>query len=320
MNLGHKRLMRERIIQEIRPSDIVNLTFVLFLLLLSIFFANRVLRWYLLVPLYACMLCAALCLIWLCHEGRKTSPVIAFLRLWYPVIFVLVIFFSLSGIVHHILPYDVDSELIKIDQAIFGAHPTVFLSRFLNPYLVDVLELCYATFYFLPLILGLALYCKGKNREFETYAFVACLGFYLSYLGNLLFPASGPSHTLTALHSIPLEGKWVGGSIRTLLFALEPYWWDCFPSGHVSVTLITLIICFRFERQLFWWMLPVGSGLIVSTVLLRYHYVIDVIAGTVLAIIIVGIVAISQRLWNRYKQLKAENVSVLAYLLDRDIS
>jgi len=225
-----------------------------------------------------------------------------------------------SWIVHYVLPYDIDARLIQIDLALFGHHPTVFLSGFMNPYLVDLLEMCYASFYFLPLVLGMMLYFKGKMREFETFALIICLGFYLSDLGNILFPARGPSQTLVAMHPVPLEGKWVGDHIRMLLFALEPYRWDCFPSGHVAVTVLTLALAYRFERTVFWWMLPVGIGLVFSTVYLRYHYVIDLFAGALLAIILLAGNGIRDWSWLRIRWARLAKLPLRSYSVNKDIS
>jgi len=241
------------------------------------------------------MLAAAL---WLIYPRPATSrPGFQVLRRWYPLAFIPIVFFSLQAIVHHILPYDIDAQLIEVDYAIFGVHPTVFLSRYLNPYLVDVLELCYASFYWLPVILAFFIYFRGKMREFETVATAVCLGFYLSYIGNMLFPVQGPHYTLQVLHTVPVEGKWIGTHVRSYLFALEPYSWDCFPSGHMAITLIVVIYCYRYMRWLFWTMLPIAIGLILSTVFLQHHYVVDLIAGAALAGIVVFATDFIERLW-----------------------
>ena len=54
---------------------------------------------------------------------------------------------------------------------------------------------------------------------------------------------------------------------------------DAFPSGHTQLTLTILYISFANHLKSRWFILAVGSLLIISTVYLRYHYVIDVIAG-----------------------------------------
>jgi membrane-associated phospholipid phosphatase len=273
----------------------VNISFLSFLLLLTLAFPNRIERWYLLAPLYLAMLGAALGLIYFWHDSQRFG--FQLVRRWYPLAYIPAVFFSLQEIVHHVLPYDIDAFLIRADYAIFGVHPTVFLSSYLNPLLVDVLELCYASFYWLPAILGVYIYSRGRMREFETVAAAVCMGFYLSYIGNMLFPVQGPHYTLAALHTIPVEGKWIGSQVRSYLFSLEPYKWDCFPSGHTAVTLIVVIYCYRFVRGLFWVMLPVACGLILSTVFLQHHYVADVIAGAALAGIVVIGTDLLQRIW-----------------------
>ncbi|GAB4335331.1 MAG: phosphatase PAP2 family protein [Candidatus Abyssubacteria bacterium] len=308
--LRNRRLSRNQLAQLVLPSDIINLSFFLLLLLISLVFADRVSNWLVLAFLYSGMLIVGCALIWLYRGNPSARTVIP--RRWFPLAFVIIAFFSIGEMVHHVLPYDIDSELIALDYAVFGVHPTVYLSRFLNPYLVDVLQICYASFFFLPVIVGGNLYFRGKMSEFEIFAAGVCLGFYASYIGNLLFPASGPSQTLTALHPFPVEGKWVGSFIREVLFVLEPYRWDCFPSGHVEVTLVTITYCWRFARRLFWWMLPVATGLIISTVWLQYHYVADVVAGAVLAVAVVLVTDRIERAWQRRSQSFEAAVTVPA--------
>jgi len=303
----------------ILPSDIINVIFLLFLLLLTVICASRVESWYLLAPLYLIMLASIAFLVWR-HRGNPT-PCEALLRRWYPLAFVVIIFFSLSRIVHHVLPYDIDSELQAIDYAIFRVHPTVFVAPFVNPYAMDALQLFYASYYFLPVILAVRLYSRRRMDEFEATASAICLAFYLFYIGNILFPSCGPSQTMQSIHTVPLQGKWVGDFIRWLLFALEPYKWDCFPSGHVGVTTVTLVYCYRFERRIFWGMLPVGVGLILSTVLLRYHYVIDVIAGFILAGIVVILSDAIRRAWcHRVLFTPAQSFSQASTQPDKNIS
>ena len=60
---------------------------------------------------------------------------------------------------------------------------------------------------------------------------------------------------------------------------------DAFPSLHTAVTLLTLIFAFKYIRWQFWVLLPFCVGLLLATVYLRQHYVIDLFAGVILAII-----------------------------------
>jgi len=78
--------------------------------------------------------------------------------------------------------------------------------------------------------------------------------------------------------------------IQQSLNSLEHNKTDAFPSGHTAVALVTLFFAWKYQqRALFRVLVPAVSALIVSTVYLRYHYVIDVIAGVLLALLTIFI-------------------------------
>jgi membrane-associated phospholipid phosphatase len=220
------------------------------------------------------------------------SRVARFLHGWYLVPVVPSTFFELSYLIPRVHPRDFDIELAVLDQRLFGVHPTVWIERFSHPLMTELLQFVYPTYYFLPIILGAVLWRKGWFPEFYYWIFVIAFGFYLSYLGYFLVPATGPRFLpeIVAAQTRPLEGVWLFQAMRSALDRAEGITRDCFPSGHTEMTLLVLYYARRFHRRTFWWMLPVGVGIIVSTVYLRYHYVVDVIAGVALAwlVILVG--------------------------------
>jgi membrane-associated phospholipid phosphatase len=59
---------------------------------------------------------------------------------------------------------------------------------------------------------------------------------------------------------------------------------DVFPSGHTMVTLIVMYLSFKLKSRSRFFFIPVGSLLILATVYLWYHYVIDLIGGLVFMI------------------------------------
>ena len=58
---------------------------------------------------------------------------------------------------------------------------------------------------------------------------------------------------------------------------------DCFPSLHTAVTLVIASALYRYARPLFLLFLPIVITIPLACVYLRYHYVVDVLAGTALA-------------------------------------
>jgi membrane-associated phospholipid phosphatase len=56
-----------------------------------------------------------------------------------------------------------------------------------------------------------------------------------------------------------------------------------FPSLHAAVSLVVLVCAWRHLRVWFWTLLPFVLGLWASTLYLRHHYAVDLLAGFALA-------------------------------------
>lgn len=205
------------------------------------------------------------------------------LHAFYPLLFIPIIFDSFADLLPWVSPVEQDPWLIQLDLALLGVHPTVWLERFIHPLLTELLTWAYTSYYVLPVILALALAQRGREREFDRAVFGVVLCFYLSYLGYFLVPAIGPRFSLASLQQVELKGLLLAEQIMDTLNRLERFKQDAFPSGHTAVVLLVLYYARQFVRGLFWPFLPLVLALILSTVYLRYHYVVDVLAGVFLA-------------------------------------
>jgi membrane-associated phospholipid phosphatase len=266
----------------LRPADTLNLAFLFFLTLLTALFCRKIASPFLLVSLYAGLIFLQIVLIKNKSRGN-------FLKLMYDLLFptvcILIVFESIEGLVHSINPRDIDPLLIKLDYLLFNGYPTVMLESIMTPWLTDILQAAYSSYYFLPVALGIALKIRGDNRAFDQSLFLIMLCFYLSYIGYLLMPAIGPRFTINHLQNRDLQGLFITGPVQEILNRLEGIKRDAFPSGHTAITLTVVYLAWRFEKKLFAVFLPVALALIVSTVYCRYHYVVDVIGGVALTLI-----------------------------------
>lgn len=212
---------------------------------------------------------------------------------------VFVIFNSLGDIIPFIRQHYYDDVLIRMDYQLFAAHPTVWMERFNNAWLTALFQIAYISYYCMPIALGTSLLIKDKQEEFETAVFTIVLCFYLSYIGYVLFPAVGPRFMLKHLQTADLRTGPMTLWIQQILNSLEHNKTDAFPSGHTAVGLVSLYYAGKYkERVLFRILVPAVSALIVSTVYLRYHYVIDVIAGILLAALTIFISPWMHRLFS----------------------
>jgi membrane-associated phospholipid phosphatase len=143
---------------------------------------------------------------------------------------------------------------------------------------------------FIPgtLLLGIVLWVRKPRQEFRYGTFVIAATFLISYLGYLLMPARGPRFMdYAALHP-PLRGLWMFQTFQGVLDNLEGAQYDCFPSGHVAVVLVGCHVARKISPPVFYVFSAFAALITFSTVYLRYHYVIDVIAGMVLAIAVMA--------------------------------
>jgi len=273
--------------------DFLTATFITIIILMLIFFYARFLHGWQLLLGYIILLLLVLFISY-ARERWSEIKMVRVLCDFSPIFFILAIFELLGGITPYVRP-DIDNLLIKVDMVLFGVHPTVWIEDFFIPWVADILALAYISYYFIPLILMLILYFRGRADEFFLTASTLLLGYYICYIAYILMPAVGPRFTLASMQQIPLNGGIITNTIVDILNALEGNKRDCFPSGHTQIVLVSLWFAFKYRRPLFWIYLPVIIALIISTVYLRYHYVIDLIAGIAAA----GInILLGQILWS----------------------
>jgi membrane-associated phospholipid phosphatase len=81
---------------------------------------------------------------------------------------------------------------------------------------------------------------------------------------------------------------------------MEKNKWDAFPSGHTLIVLVLLHYSYRFASRIFLIYLPLVLSLVISTVYLRYHYFVDVVAGAALAPFAVFATSLAIKAWEKH--------------------
>lgn|SRR5574341_106808 len=267
----------------LKAVDSLTLIFTGLLSALTLLFLNSIPRAGWLLSRYGMVLVVVTGLAIYATQPRAGKALLTF-RDFFPVLVILILFDSLGDLLPWVRPRVFDEGLIGIDHALFGVHPTVWMERFIHPLLTAVLQFAYISYYPMAVVLGVTLAVRKKGKEFDEAVFGIALCFYLSYIGYLAVPAIGPRFTLADIQNRSLDAGPFILAIQETLNTLENTKMDAFPSGHTAVALMTLYYAWKTkEKVLAGVLLPVVSALIVSTVYLRYHYVIDVLAGIALA-------------------------------------
>jgi len=294
----------------LRTVEALNIFNLLLLQLVALIFFQRIPAWP--TILVGNALVIGLILVLARESEFNSRPWIVFFRDWLPVPLILYTFKETYLMVHPINPVDYDWLLIDLDRWLFGTDPTRWLAQYASPVLTEYLQIIYSTFYVFPLLLLIFLYRSRRQKDFHLAVFIIAFGFYLSYIGYFLIPALGPRFTLHDFLTLDRElpGLAVSKLIRWFINtaenippdALNPAAFaqrDTFPSGHTEITLIVMVLSTKFRlrsQRLFY---PVGISLIFATVYLRYHYVVDLIAGAVFMIITLAAAPFIDRWWSR---------------------
>lgn len=179
-----------------------------------------------------------------------------------------------------------DDWLIAADRFLFRCDPTVWLERFVAPSLTNALAAAYATLFVYIPVLFLVLMSRSDRRALRDFLLGIVIASFFGYLGYVLVPAIGPQFTLADKHTVDLLGQPSAKIAQQALFFLidcNRIHGDCFPSMHTCLAVLCLLYAWRWSRLCFWVFLPFVASLVFSTVYLRYHYVVDVIAGLALA-------------------------------------
>jgi len=205
-------------------------------------------------------------------------------RDWSPFLVILLMYYSLWGDATHLLvTRDRDAELIEWDQRLFGCQASVALQPFVTPPLTAWMELAYVFHIFNIPIVACFIYVWRSREHFREMMSGVLVVTFFGLIGYLLVPAIGPLYTLRDQYTVPLRVplEVVNRQIEFMDYARIKR--DVFPSLHVGISFVVWLYAYRNSRRLFWILAPLVLSLFVSTVYLRYHYLVDVVAGLLLA-------------------------------------
>lgn len=192
----------------------------------------------------------------------------------------------------HVLPVvnagSLDHELYALDLVLFGFEPAVWADRFVTSATTEWFAFFYFCYFFILAVHILPIVFGARDQlllgEFMLgMLLVVCIG----HTGYLLVPGFGPYKAMPEMFKNELpSGLWMdlvwstvrsGGAMK-----------DIFPSLHTAGPCFIAMFSFRNRDRLpfrYTWPLMAffAANIIGATMFLRWHYVIDVFAGFMLA-------------------------------------
>jgi len=207
-----------------------------------------------------------------------------FLYRWSPLILSFFMYENLRWFVSSLNPHVLDGFLAELDLKLFGVHLSLVTERFQTPWLSEWFSFHYAAYILYPLMTGCLFYYQERNREFEDFILAFCLCMYLGFLGYLAVPAVGPISGLLDQYSTATVPGMSLTDFRHTVVEKYRYVRDAFPSLHTAISLLCVLMLRRPYPKLFLVGIFFEVNLLISTVYLRMHYTVDLVAGAALAV------------------------------------
>jgi membrane-associated phospholipid phosphatase len=205
-------------------------------------------------------------------------------RDWFPFLVILLMYYSLWGDATHLLvTHDRDAALIAWDQRLFGFQASLALQRWISPTVTSWMEFSYLFHLFNIPIVACFIYLRRPRARFREMMCGLAVVSFLGLAGYVLVPAIGPMYTLRDQFTVPLHGSLSMFSREMAFMDFARVRRDVFPSLHVAISFVVWLYAWRNSKRLFWILAPFILSLWVSTVYLRYHYLVDCVAGLLLA-------------------------------------
>lgn len=221
---------------------------------------------------------------------------------------------------------NLDYIFAAADQALFGCQPSIVFSQILPQKIFsELFNMGYFSYYLL--IAGTVLApLFTKHGGFQRTSYIVLVSFFLYYFIYLFLPVAGPQYYFHAVGNdlilsghfpeigeyfryhtelAPLPGE--SGFFRNLVEATQSSGerpTAAFPSSHVGISTILLILLWQNRRWLCAIAIPFYFFLCCATVYIQAHYLIDVFGGFVTAILFYNLCQWSwDKIFSRYKAL-----------------
>lgn len=204
---------------------------------------------------------------------------------------------------------NLDYLFAGIDQYLFACQPAVEFSRLCpSMWFSEPFNLGY--FFYYPMMLIVVLYYFFNRFEwFEKISFVLVASFFIYYLFYIFVPVAGPQFYFPAVGMDKISAgifPAIGDYFNTNNILLPGPGYDhgffynlveasqevgerptaAFPSSHVGISTIVMIMAWRVKKQLAYILFPFYALLCCATVYIQAHYLIDSLVGFASAFIV----------------------------------
>lgn len=248
---------------------------------------------------------------------KYPSPATRFLRIvgqmallsyWYPDTFEF----------NRIFP-NLDHIFASVEYNLFGCQPAIMFEQICNHTLWrEAFNMGYWAYY--PMIATIVIwYFFKQQRDIERCTFVIIASFFIYYLIYIFIPVAGPQFYFPVIGDIAASGPYpaIGDyfnlhpditlpqadkegfftSLVNMAQASGERPTAAFPSSHIGISSIIILLAYRAKKALMLSLLPFYVLLCCATVYIKAHYLIDGIAGVTSGVLIYALTTYIFKKW-----------------------
>jgi hypothetical protein len=197
-------------------------------------------------------------------------------------------YFELRELLPVVNPTSLDAELSYIDEHILHFEPSLFLDRFVTPAVTEWFAFFYFGYFALLAVHVLPMvFFSRRMRLTAEFALGMITVYATAHTIYMLVPGYGPVRFLADRYQHPLpSGFWLDAVLNAVQSGGAQK--DIFPSLHTAGPVFTSLFSFRHrDKWPFKYTWPFvaffSANIVIATMFLRWHYLIDVLAGIALS-------------------------------------
>ena len=233
--------------------------------------------------------------------GSRARSVAEFFRMALPFVMCIAVYTNLHDTVRFVNPHDIHQHLAAAEQWLFGGQPVVWAEHYITRGRTEFFNLFYANFYLVAPSVVILLWLTGRRPQARHVLLGTIICFYSGYVLYVIFPAAPPRLYFESLglFSVTLRGGPITDFQQALIEMVPNHAARAaFPSLHSAVSCLSLVYAWRHLRWFFPILLAFVVPLLVSTVYLRHHWVVDLLAGAALVPWVLWITPRFERWWH----------------------
>ena len=207
-------------------------------------------------------------------------------RAWLALIMAAMSYEALAGLIDSVADAGKVLSLLNIDRYLWGFNFTGwFQSTLSSAALTDIMALLYQVL--MPVVIVASLFIWRRNSHvFGRFVTAVLLTTYAALVTFLLFPTDPPWLSGAATNLLRTSGL---GSNPTVLAPLavlfEPNRFAAFPSRHTAYMVICAYFLLKVDGRIGRVTVLLTVGVLLSTLYLGQHYLVDLLAGSAYAIL-----------------------------------